>query len=432
MNTITLLFIGTTMLELVLLNRYFFVLFRVSHANLYQVLACYLLSGGIIYVSSIFFFPATITGMLSLGSAFIFSFFYSSRMESKIIFSILYVILGFISESLSYFLVSKLQLVPGADDLSNLEARLLILLFSSLIMVLFIVLIRFFKKDQDYKLSKLYYILMTFIILTSLFILNTLFFFTEENASYVFSVIGILGINITVVYLFDGLLEKFRIKDELLQLQKQMDYQNTSYKKIGRSFQSIKLMIHDTNKHLLYIRACIRENELQEAVQHINKMLNQIEDTPYFRVATGNLAIDALLNNVLNVANDNNVLVKHHICIGNIDSVDRYDLCVVLGNILDNALEAVQRLSVTEERYIYVRIYTNNDTLTIHTVNSYNKNRSQINDIFKKNPVHHGVGLLNVQHIAEKYGGHLTTVAKTKQFETIIILPFKDTGSIKN
>lgn len=58
-------------------------------------------------------------------------------------------------------------------------------------------------------------------------------------------------------YLFDRLIEKFRLQDDYSQLKKQMEYQNISYEKTANSFKIVKRIIHDTNKQLLYIRTCI-------------------------------------------------------------------------------------------------------------------------------------------------------------------------------
>lgn len=66
-------------------------------------------------------------------SAFIISWCYRARLESKFIFSIVYVILGFIAETLSYGLILQFHLTSDAIDLSKEQTRLLILLLSSLI-----------------------------------------------------------------------------------------------------------------------------------------------------------------------------------------------------------------------------------------------------------------------------------------------------------
>lgn len=420
MNLSNLLFFATTLMQLFLLNRYCYALFQsTSKSGLYTTVS-YTLSGTILYISSISFFPVIITGILSISSAFLISLCHKAPLESKSIFSALYLILGFISESFSYWLIYKLHIIPGTADLSSEETRLIILIISSFIMFLFIMLIKLFKKGQNIRLNKSHYMIMAFIILMSLFILNTLFFYTKNSISYFFSVIGVLCINILLIVLYGELIINYRIKNELRELKKQINYQNSSYQRVSNSFQTAKHVIHDTNKHLLYIRACILQKENEEAIQYINKTLNRFGDT-YFPIATGNLIIDALLNNMLSVAKEKEIHVRYQINIGNIDGTDPFDLCIVIGNILDNAIEATQSVPMPNERNIHIRIFTTEHALTIYIKNSYIHNDKKIKT--KKITEYHGIGLINVRLIADKYGGHLTTTAK-ERFETIVVLPY--------
>ncbi|WP_410514563.1 GHKL domain-containing protein [Paenibacillus sp. BR2-3] len=417
------LFVGTTLLQLLLLNRYFSVLFPASDKSRHTILLSYILTGGIIYVSTISFFPVFITGLISIGSTFVIASLSQAGFASRLIFSILYLILGFIAESVSFYFISGFQFAKETSGLSQLEVRLMILLFSTFIMGLFILAIKYIKRGSDYKIGTAYYYIMVCIILASLLVLNTLFFYSEKNLFYILSVISVLFINILIVYLFDRVIEKFRLADENNLLQKQMDYQDNNYEKTVNSFKSIKRIIHDTNKQVLYIGKCIQENRLQEANQHINKMLDVI-NTSYQSVATGNLVIDALVSNALNVANDNRITMKHTInVIAEEIKIDRYDLCILIGNILDNAIEATQLIPKIEDKLIDLRIFSTNNTLFIHVINSRRDSIDHVQRTNKKNPDFHGIGLTNIQRVAKKYGGHLKIETRAKQFETIIMLP---------
>jgi len=202
-----------------------------------------------------------------------------------------------------------------------------------------------------------------------------------------------------------------------------MDYQNNSYEKTTHSFKGIKRIIHDTNKHLLYIRTCIQEDELQEAIQHLNKTLDNINVT-YQRVTTGNLIIDALVSNAIDIAYNNCIAMKYNIHVIAADiTIDGYDLCIVIGNVLDNAIEAAQLIPENEGKFIHLQLYTTNDTLVIHVVNSRSQSENQNQYTSKENPNFHKFGLTNIKKVADKYGGHLKIIAETKRFETIVVLP---------
>ncbi|KWX77125.1 hypothetical protein AML91_08750 [Paenibacillus jilunlii] len=418
------MFTGTTLLELILLNRYFTVLFHNPGRKLQIIILHYLLAGAILFTSSVSFFPMPVTGLLTMASTFLIARLYAVRPGSQLIFSALYLILGFIAESLSYCLILAIRPAHGVNQLSRLEQRLLILFISALIMLLFINFIRLIKRGQDYKISKSYYFIMTLIILISLLILNTLFFYSRINLWYILSVIGILGINFLIIFLFDRMIEIFRLAEVNYRLQRQMDAQDISYKQTVHSFMGIKRIIHDTNKQLVYIRACIEAGHALEGIEHINRILHQIEASCQ-KVTTGNLAIDALISNALSIAYDRRIAMEHkiHIIAAEIN-IDRYDLCIVLGNLLDNSIEAAQQVSGTENRFIQLHIHSNNNALVIYVGNSMADPPLSEPLSHKDNPGLHGIGLSNVQRTADKYGGHLKTTAKNGKFETVVVLPY--------
>lgn len=418
------LIVVSTLLQLILLNRYCSVLFHVSNKNKYVIITCYILVGGIICTSAISHSPDIVTVIIISGSVLLITLLYQTRFKSKLIYSMFFLVMAFISESLSEFFSSELQAISKAVILSKLENQLLILLFSTFMMILFILFIKFIKRGHEYKISTLYFLVMTLIILFSLFLLITLFFYSTKNIFFFLSIIGILVINIIPTFLFNSLNEHYKLKGEHLQLQRQMDCHNNNYVKTALSFKSIKRIIHDTNKQLLYIRTCIQENLSEEAVRHINQSLDQI-NVPYISVSTGNLAIDSLVSNAINIANENHIAMKCKINIVTVEfKIERYDLCILIGNILDNALEAVRQVPLVEDKYIHLQVYSNKNTLVIHVINSRWESSEQDLHILKENKDLHGYGLMNIQTVAEKYGGHVTTESNSKQFEIIVVLPF--------
>ncbi|ARF69343.1 hypothetical protein B7C51_18295 [Paenibacillus larvae subsp. pulvifaciens] len=421
------LFIGTTLLELVLLHCYFAVLFYAPDKSKRVIGINYAAAGSMLFFSSVSFFPPLVTGLLSIGSAFLVSLLYPARMKTRLVFSVLYLLLGFIAELLSFYFISLFQNLKGEMNLTTLETRLLLLLVSSCLMLLFILILRFIKwKKYDYKLRLVYYFIITLMLLFSLLILNTLFFYAQRNWFNLLSIVGVLCINMLTFFLFDRMTEKYRLADENYQLQKQMDYQDNSYEKTAHSFKSIKRIIHDTKKQLVFIRACIQEQRLQEAIVHINQTLEHM-NAAYLRITTGNLVIDALVSHALNIANDNGIALKHDIRITASDiRLDRYDLCMVIGNVLDNAIEAVRLVPNKEDKFIHLRMSSNSHSLFIHVVNSRLEQNQPNQRTLKDNPDFHGFGLTNIQRVAEKYGGYLQTKARNRQFETSIMLPLSD------
>ncbi|OPH53554.1 histidine kinase [Paenibacillus ferrarius] len=355
----------------------------------------------------------------------IFSFAQSYKVEfkTKIIFSMLYVVLMSIANFLSLYLFYTLDSVDfSSSDPANQQDQIAItkaILLGFMIMFAVILIIRLLVKRRSFSLHYRYYVIFLVIPIVSTYQLHLL---TYKNVYSFISVIGFLFLNVMIVYIFDNIIDKFQFMHENAQLQQQMDHQDANYEKVVHSFKSIKRIIHDTNQQFLYIEECIERNELAAAKEHIKTTLNKVEGA-YQRVNTGNLVIDALVTNTLNIGQANGIRIdtKLSLCSQKIP-IDRYDLCVVIGNMLDNAIEASKHVKIAEDRYMLIKIHATESMLLIHILN-YMENEVAHLHSQKPNPEFHGIGLINIARICDKYGGHMTIETKHKVFNNMVLLP---------
>ncbi|MEK4349043.1 ATP-binding protein [Paenibacillus sp. FSL P4-0184] len=360
--------------------------------------------------------------ILPLLMIFSFAQSYQVKIKDKIIFSMFYGVLislvNFISLYIFYTLYSiefSFDPVNEYDQIAYTKAILL----SCMIMFAIIQIIRLLAKRRSYSLHYRYYIFFSVIPIVSINQLNIL---TYKDAYSFISVIVLLFLNVMIFYVFDNIIDKFQFMHENAQLQQQMDHQDANYEKVVHSFKSIKRIIHDTNQQFLYIEECIERNELAAAREHIKTTLNKVEGA-YQRVNTGNLVIDALVTNTLNIGQANGIRIdtKLSLCSQKVH-IDRYDLCVVIGNMLDNAIEASKKLKIAEDRYILIKIHSTESTLLIHIMNHMENEVAHLNSQ-KSNPEFHGIGLTNIARICDKYGGHMTIETKHKIFNNMALIP---------
>ncbi|MED1948264.1 MULTISPECIES: sensor histidine kinase [Brevibacillus] len=369
--------------------------------------------------------PASLilSSMLSFLVIFSFAQSYTVEFKTKFTFSMLYCVLVSLSYFISLYLFYSLDSVDFSfnpineqDQIANTKAILL----GSMIMFAIIQIIRLLAKRRSFSLDNRYYVLFLVIPVVSIYQLSIL---TYKDVYSFISVIGFLLLNVIIFYIFDNIVDKFQFMHENSQLQHQMDYQDANYEKTVHSFKSIKRIIHDTNQQLLYIEECIKRNELEAAMEHIKTTLNKVEGA-YHRVNTGNLAIDALVTNTLNIGQANGIRIDTKINLYSQEvNIDRYDLCVALGNMLDNAIEASKRVKIAEDRYILIKIYSTESTLLIHILNHMENEFAYLRSQ-KPNAEFHGIGLTNIARICDKYGGHMTIETKHKEFNNMVLLPY--------
>ncbi|MGY3314410.1 two-component system sensor histidine kinase AgrC [Peribacillus simplex] len=361
--------------------------------------------------------------ILQLLIIFSFAQSYQVEIKEKIIFSLFYGVLISLVNFISLYFFYTLYSVEFSFDPVNEHdpiAYTKAILLSCMIMFAIIQIIRLLAKRRSYSLHYRYYIFFSVIPIVSIYQLNIL---TYKDPYSFISVIVLLFLNVMIFYIFDTIIDKFQFMHENTQLQHQMDYQDANYEKVVHSFKSIKRIIHDTNQQFLYIEECIKRNELTTALEHIKTTLNKVEGA-YQRVNTGNLVIDALVTNTLSIGQANGIRIdtKINLC-SQVVHIDRYDLCVVIGNMLDNAIEASKKSKVAEDRYILIKIHSTESTLLIHIMNHMENEVAHLNSQ-KSNPEFHGIGLTNIARICDKYGGHMTIETKHKVFHNMVLLPF--------
>lgn len=379
-----------------------------------------------VYLNS--YTSSVLSSVLALIVIFSLSISYHIELKMKIVFSILYAVLLTLVNFISLYILYPFNAANlGVSNPVNIAEYVILsksVLLSCLIMFVIILIIRFVVKRRSFPLHYRYYLLFLTIPAISIYQVNVLSMYSEKNMYYFISIFSFLFLNVFIMYILDNMIEKFQLMHENMQLQDQMDYQDANYEKTVHSFKQIKRIIHDTHQQFLYIEQCIEKNELAEAKQHIQTTLNKVEDA-YQRVNTGNLVVDALVTNALNIGQANGIqidtqlqLYSQHI------QIERYDLCVVLGNMLDNAIEASKKIKIAEDRYILIKIQSSSSHLSIHILNHMEQGAGQLQSQ-KLNPDYHGIGLTNIDRICDKYGGNMTIESKHQVFNNMVVIPFQ-------
>lgn len=358
---------------------------------------------------------------------------YNVEIKTKFIFTILYAVLmtmvSFISLYI-FFMVDSIDYTSlDADTGYDRSASMKGLILSCIIMFAVIQIIRLISKRRSFTLPYRYYIFFLIVPLISIYQINVLTVNSTKDIYYFIAILGFLFLNVMVVYIFDTIIDKFQFMHENAQLQHQMNYQDANYEKTVHSFKSIKRIIHDTHQQFLYIEECIARNDSAAALEHIRVTLNKVEDA-YQRVNTGHLVIDALVTNTLNIAQANGIRVDTRLRLhSQAVHIDRYDLCVVLGNMLDNAIEASKKVKVAEDRYMLIQIHSSESALFIRILNRIAQETALLHSQ-KPDPEYHGIGLTNISRICDKYGGNMTIESGHKEFDNMVVLPFSHESSI--
>ncbi len=233
-----------------------------------------------------------------------------------------------------------------------------------------------------------------------------------------------LIINISVFYLYNILIENYiHLRDNDIYKQQTYAYQN-QLEVIMESQHRFRALRHDMKNHILALQVLVQRKEVEEADKYLDSMKNFM-DNPGEYVKTGNDTVDSLLNYKILKANEVLKVVETKISIPEQLRLRSFDLNVLLGNLLDNAIDASMQ---TEDKKLKITIKLDKGILFLNICNSCHRiagGRSDFLETTKDDKVNHGIGLKNVRRIVEKYHGEITFLYGNDSMETDVMMYIK-------
>lgn len=194
------------------------------------------------------------------------------------------------------------------------------------------------------------------------------------------------------------------------------------YKMLTEQYRQSERLRHDMKNHIIALSALSRNQEWEK----IDGYLKNMEDVVLHGGGdmTGNKAVDALLYQKRKQANEKDIKWECDVQIPKGYPINEFDLCVLFGNILDNALEACGRMRCGESCFINIQARTVKKCFLIEIKNSVDmaeKNTAGFTN--KENTREHGIGLLNVSDVVHKYHGVLNIESEEEIFITSVLIP---------
>jgi len=246
-----------------------------------------------------------------------------------------------------------------------------------------------------------------------------------DKATATFLCIVLVALNLCVFYL-DHILQKsyVQLREQDIYRQQTAAYQN-QLEVILESQHRIRALKHDMKNHVLALQALAKESQPEELFEYLASM-QEFMVNPSEHVFTGNEALDSLLNYKLQRAKESLRIVETDIVIPERINLHSFDLNVVFGNLLDNAIAASEQ---TEERLLKLSVRMEKGILFLRMVNSCNGIPDGVCDIRKmaeKSGEGHGIGLANVKRIVEKYHGDMEMNCEANRMETEVMLYRKE------
>lgn len=338
---------------------------------------------------------------LLLGGFLLARLFYEVQTWPAAFASGSFFVLGSVVEILAMLLIGVR--LPDTDLLMQAgAARVIYVVFSNLIQIPLLILVSHFFNREESGLRIVWLLPLISIQLASISVCYVVQCHAADKdfPDYmVFFMAVLLFVNIMIVFYVEALRKNEKEKYLAELTEQHYHLQIEYYQQLLEKQQETKALWHDIKKYTAAMQAVAAQNDSEQLRQ-----IAQAAEDAYERVkdisAVGNPVVDALLNQYLRSAKENQIQVLLDITIPEVLAISTLLLSVVIGNTFDNAIEAC-RLIAPEKRVIHLQLRKQNRILFYSIENPYIDAVTQL-----RVGKHHGYGLKNVERAVNQNNGN--------------------------
>jgi sensor histidine kinase regulating citrate/malate metabolism len=204
----------------------------------------------------------------------------------------------------------------------------------------------------------------------------------------------------------------------------QKDLLAKHYDEVQNIYHKMRGWRHDYHNHIQTMKAHLALHQMEELKSYLDMLDNDLEivDTV---IKTGNIKLDAILNSKLSLSASSNIKVNAKAQVPAELSVNEVDLCIIIGNLLDNALESCRTLQNDEQPFIRIYIGVFKKQLYLSVTNSAPEKLKKIGigRYLTTKGDGRGFGLKRIDALVKKYDGYFNRQNEPGVFATEIMLP---------
>lgn len=335
---------------------------------------------------------------------FVITFLYESDIKSRITLSVVSVLIATCAEMIILFSVTLLKGVDKTEAYVNPQLMMMGIVLSKTLNLAIVRLICLCSKKCKIKISALYwwmYITVFIVVLSTIYLI----FSRPDNGDYLYMsvicAIGLLYSVLIILYLYERMaIQAEKLKEKEL-LEQQFEAQVSHLEELVLAQEQISTF-HDISNHMVSLKSYLDCHNYEEGNNYLAKLI-QKTDMYSDIIDTGNTVIDAIITAKRNLARKNNIKFNVDLQIPANLLIDSSDSSVILGNALDNAIEACE--NIMSEKYVDMRMVYHNNSLSCKITNPASDECQYNNQLktTKADKQNHGIGTKNIKRTLEKY-----------------------------
>lgn len=337
---------------------------------------------------------------------------YDGNILSKLVVSLIVLTSGVVVENIVWRGFAGMDLAQSAAG--NLSSNLIRL-------IIIFTLERYIKTNKQTWLPIGSFLNMTIISMGGVVLVNLLMQANLENQFAMAGMCIVAIINICTYHLYVKINEACSQEIEQITMQQQIIMYRNQLDLIEQSEEKMRLLRHDLKKHMLILTQYMQKGNFEEAQAYAEQVAQNSSVSGEY-VKTGNSGIDCIVNHMFARADQLQCKRNAIIQVPEMCFMPDFDLNMLLGNLLENALEAVEK---AENRNLDLYISYMKGVLYVSLYNTYNgliKKKGEEYITTKNNHCRHGLGMKSVQNIVEKYHGEMKVQNTKDMFKVDIII----------
>ena len=338
---------------------------------------------------------------------------YEGKFWNKCIFTIAFNAIWMLIETISGNI-----LLTYCCEFTDLQALGTLGLFTSKIvfMIAITALKRVFTKDEIKELPVRYSFMLVLIPIGSIYIMNNIFMLgyklhsNRANIQSAVTAVILLGVNVLVFYIYIKLADDLQLRRMTSVYEQQLDLCERHQQERELSILRLRDVRHNMKNNLVSILAYAENGDNEKIIRFVNEIMEEGGIKTSTVTNSGNIVIDSLIGYWYVEAKKVGIDFSVNLNIPMEMPFRGADICLILGNLLENAVEAAQKAE--GKKYIRLHMKYDKNNLLLFVENNYKgvliKTKDKRLKSTKTDAENHGVGLSSVYRIAAKYHGVVT------------------------
>ncbi|HBV88377.1 MAG TPA: GHKL domain-containing protein [Desulfosporosinus sp.] len=215
--------------------------------------------------------------------------------------------------------------------------------------------------------------------------------------------------------------EQLTLQNEQHLLRTQVAAAQIHFEALEESQEKTMLYRHDMRHHLNLINSYLADNNKEAAQKYITEVEKTVEGAVVEKYCN-NYTVNLILSSYIAKAKNEQITVETQINLPEKNAVSDMDLCVIMANALENAINACKSINITNDRYIKIVSKLNQNKLCLQITNSFDGTIVFVDNMPISTDENHGLGTRSIAAVAQKYGGICSFTVKDGVFKASIIL----------